>query len=495
MTYPMNELAIIAPIIFMVMIIGFPLIGLAVGWKRALYWGAGNFVFYVIGLIIWKTAGGVIGVKIAEILQQAIPRLKDVSITKLATSVAAPVFFILILLAANLLLLINYYAWFKKVAKIKADIAARKALKAVKKQYKEKGKKLPQVLTATTKDGVKVTEKAYGVRVGNRMIGFATMGLLMVPITASLTNAILYTTTSSSTRASNAFTNALYNSLNKTDKSLSWFSYYGGTSGDDIDALFSGLELYQSEITEPIKITDPNSGEEITIEVKPSTAGENPTVLDLVSNNVVDIVTNELVDNLKSFNTADATAEYKKAYEETTGTEEVKEEAAKNATNAFLGKAAQPINKLAGIWNGLVDAYQLPLQAVFNSANITNIIKDIIEQAFDFDPVTITTDIIEQIFGKNRNDGMYFKILDQYTLALQEGKDVVTIKFTVEEQSKTYEFTFKITILKELIVNLTSIENLKSLAMSFVKFDNVSEADQKLFSDAVDNIISLILVA
>ena len=51
-TWPMDSLAIIAPIIFIVLLILFPIIGLLAGWKRAAFWGGGNFLFFVIGLII-----------------------------------------------------------------------------------------------------------------------------------------------------------------------------------------------------------------------------------------------------------------------------------------------------------------------------------------------------------------------------------------------------------------------------------------------------------
>jgi len=491
MTYPMDGLAVIAPILFMVMIIGFPLIGLAVGWKRALYWGAGNLVFYIIGLIIWKTAGGAIGVKIAEFLKQ-IESLKDVDASKLATSVAAPIFLLIILLIGNLLLLINYYAWFKKVAKIKADIAARKAIKAFKKECKEKGKKLPKVITVKTKDGIKVTEKPYGVRAGNRVIGLVAMPLLMTPVIASFTQAILYTTTSATTRANHKFAQGLYNSLVKTDKNVSWFSYYNGTTAEDLDSLFSGLELSNKEIEAKLYVDDPNSSEQIEVVVNQD--GGKPTALNLITNNITSIISDEVVPALQKFDKDEAITLYTETFIATGGDEA----AATKAVNDSLGTSSQPINKLSGTWNYLVDTCKLQLQTFFNSSNITELLKDIITKTINFSKHYVTDEEMTKIFGKknadgSRTEGMYFAIVEQYTAAVEAGKEIVDVKITVKGKT----FTFNISMLKYLTIKATSIKNVRAIVDEFVDLSRLTDQDKdvKLFNDAIDKIVSLILVA
>ena len=105
MNYPLQQLAIIGPVLFIVLMVAFPVIGVFGGWKRAAYWGGGNFVFYIIGLLIWKyTSGGIVNL-IKPLLENLAPQA---DLSKVAISIAAPVFFLMILLIANLLLLINY---------------------------------------------------------------------------------------------------------------------------------------------------------------------------------------------------------------------------------------------------------------------------------------------------------------------------------------------------------------------------------------------------
>lgn len=232
--YPMQSLVIIAPIVFIVLMIAFPLIGFFAGWKRAVFWGAGNLLFYIIGLIIWALAGNAIGGAIAPKLQNAISALKDADLTKIATSIVAPVFFIIVMFVGNIVLIINYYTWFKKVAKL------RKADKA------EAG-------TPTVK-----------FRMTNGVIGAVALPALLLPTTFAFTQAIFYGTTSTATRASNKMARNLYSGLDNCNEAFKWFSYYKETP-KDFNALWAGLSLNDTKVTiilpgqteaQPMSLTD-----------------------------------------------------------------------------------------------------------------------------------------------------------------------------------------------------------------------------------------------
>lgn len=227
MNYPIESLAIVAPVIFVILVVAFPLIGVLAGWKRAAYWGGGNFIFYILGLIIWVLAGNAIAAAIKPLLANLFSSLtggKEVS-DQVVVSLLAPVWFILFMAVSELILLINYYAWYKKVVGLK------------KIQVKTKN--------GMVKQYAKVDKKAntVGYKVGNKLGGAALLGILTLPTTMAFTQVIYNGTTSPKTRANNAFSSGLYNGLLKISTGpFSWLAY-SSQSCYDFDAIYSSLTL------------------------------------------------------------------------------------------------------------------------------------------------------------------------------------------------------------------------------------------------------------
>lgn len=224
MNYPLQSLVIVAPILFIVLMIAIPLIGLAGGIKRALYWGGGNFIFYAIGLGVWFASNGAIG----NLLGDLISKLSNNVLTKeqvaeLGASVAAPVFFIIHLLIANLILLLVYLIWFRKWAKIG--------------KYSVNDKR---------------TQYPLSTRIGHRAAATVALPLLMLPTTFTFTQGVFFLTTSRATRSENKMAKNLYNGLLKISNDFHWFSYYGMTdTAKDFDALFSALSMLNKKILMP----------------------------------------------------------------------------------------------------------------------------------------------------------------------------------------------------------------------------------------------------
>lgn len=250
MNYPLDQLVIIGPILFIVLMVAFPVIGVFGGWKRAAYWGGGNFLFYIIGLLIWRyTSGGIVNLFL-PLLQQL---TKQADFSKIAIAIAAPAYFVIILIVANLFLLINYYAWFKRVVGLTK-------VKTVKKKDKN-GK--------VTKTKVAIQHNySTGYKVMSHVVGGVGMGALMLPTTFAFTQAVMYTTTSVTTRKNSGFASGVYDMLFDVNDTMSWLSYYSSDSARDYDALFAGLAMRQKMID--VKL--------------PGTPTEKPmTVIDAVS--------------------------------------------------------------------------------------------------------------------------------------------------------------------------------------------------------------------
>lgn len=317
MNYPLEQLAIVAPILFIVLMVAFPLIGVFAGWKRAAYWGGGNFVFYVIGMLVWRfTSGGIVNL-FAPLIQSLIPGNPD--ITKIAASIAAPVFFVIIFLVGNLLLLLNYYIWVKRVMGLK--------------KYKKVKKEDPKT-HKVTKIKVQVqAQHSKGYKVMNRVVGGVGMGLLMVPSTIGLTEATFFATTSASTRKNNALANNLYNMLIDFDQKVSWFSYYGKNTAKDYDALFAGLSMKSKTID---TWYNPKTGEE-----------EPASGIDALSK-TLDYGISEIVDvTLKQGGTAK--------------------------------EMAEAADEMVKSWNSIMESeLSTDMEALFNSENATEIVKDIL---------------------------------------------------------------------------------------------------------------------
>lgn len=244
MNYPLEQLAIVAPILFIVLMVAFPLIGVFAGWKRAAYWGGGNFIFYVVGMLVWNfTSGGIVNL-FKPLLEQLV---QGADLTKIAASVAAPVFFVMVLLIGNILLLLNYYIWAKRVMGLK--------------KYKKVKKEDPKTHKVTKIKVQAQKQHSKGYKVMNHVVGGVGMGLLMVPSTIGLTQAAFFATTSAATRKNNALANNLYDMLVDFDQKVSWFSYYSKNTAKDYDALFAGLSMMSKTITGWV---DPKTGEPTT---------------------------------------------------------------------------------------------------------------------------------------------------------------------------------------------------------------------------------------
>ncbi|XQP55828.1 MAG: hypothetical protein ACOQNY_00300 [Mycoplasmoidaceae bacterium] len=236
MNFPAQGLAIIGPILFIVLMIAFPVIGVFGGWKRAAYWGGGNLVFYLLGLGIWAGAHAALGNAMLGWLSSVIPDFPADKLKDFASSITAPIFFLIVVVAGNLFLLLNYYFWFKRVAKIR-----RKDDQA-------------------NLDNNTLPSKKY--RIISMVAGGVGMPVLMLPTTLSATQAAMFVTTSAATRKNNAFANGLYNGLAKLSESFGGLSYYGITkSAEDFDALWAAQGLTKT-LDEPIP--SPSGGTPLT---------------------------------------------------------------------------------------------------------------------------------------------------------------------------------------------------------------------------------------
>lgn len=324
MTYPLDSLVYIAPILFIVMMVAFPVIGVFGGWKRAAYWGGGNFIFYIIGMLIWTFAGSAISAPLVNLIKGIIGQDIDADFTKIAASVLAPIWFIIVLFIGNIILLINYYAWFKRVAGLSK-------YKTIKKTSKN---------GTITKTKVLVQHN-YSTRYKamSMVVGGVGMGALMLPTTFAMTNAVFFTTTSPKTRATNPFAAGVYKATVGTDSTVDWFSYYSGStdSAVDYDALFAALDMNNTEII--FETPEGKQEPETLIEALEDTfdyglGGINGTTM---------------------------------GYDEATGDDDRKEiiEAVKYMTNS---------------WNKLMDQAEWAMTALFNSSNATAIVTQLVSK-------------------------------------------------------------------------------------------------------------------
>lgn len=313
MNYPLEQLVIIGPILFLVLMIAFPVIGVFGGWKRAAYWGGGNFIFYIIGLLVWRyTSGGI--VNLFEPLLQQLTEQADFS--KIAIAIAAPAYFLIVLIVANLFLLINYYAWFKRVVGLKK-------VKTVKKKGKD-GK--------VTKTKVAVQHNySTGYKVMSHIVGGVGMGALMLPTTFAFTQAVMYTTTSVTTRKTNGFASDLYDMLYGVNDKMSWLSYYSSDSAKDYDALFAGLAMRTKEINVQLPWWDEEKSKPV-IDVVAETFGTGV-------GNVYETIQNA-------------------------GDEEAIKES---------------VDELVGAWNIIMENAADEMSALFNSDDAADVMKDLLE--------------------------------------------------------------------------------------------------------------------
>ncbi|MBQ0045336.1 MAG: hypothetical protein KBS35_00385 [Mycoplasma sp.] len=314
MNYPMQQLVIIGPALFIVLMIAFPLIGVFGGWKRAVYWGGGNFLFYVIGLLVWRfTSGGIVNL-IKPLLEKL---TTEADFSKIAVTIAAPIFFVLIFIVANLLLLINYYAWFKRVAKLKKYQKVKKT---------DKQGNVTKVKVQVQKN----TSTKY--KVINHVVGGVSMTALMLPSTFAFTQATMYATTSVTTRKNNAFASNVYNMLAKVNDKMSWLSYYTADSAKDYDALFAGLAMREKKIV--VKL--PGQEEEQEVEV-----------IDAVSQTFEQGI-GQIYDSATKGEGAEKTLD-------------------------------ESITELKDSWNAIVEGAGDEMSALFNSDNATEVMQGLLE--------------------------------------------------------------------------------------------------------------------
>lgn len=356
MTYPLDQIVIIAPILFLVMMVAFPIIGVFGGWKRAAYWGGGNFLFYCIGLIIWVFAHGAMANTIVDLIKKIVGQSGEADFTKLAASVLAPIYFIGLLLVSNLILLINYYAWFKRVAGLSK-------WKTVKKKDKNgnvvKTKVKAQANTSTR------------YKVINMTVGGVAMGALMLPTTFAFTNALFFTTTSYKTRPKSSFASSFYNALVGTDCSMSWLSYYSNVNdcAKDYDALFAALAM---------------KNEKITIHLPGTPEGE------LVEESLVDALADTLNEGLGQI------------YTETRINEE-----------SPIGDIIKAVNDMIASWNLIVNQAYVSMIALFNSPNGTQVVCQLVTGNAILDPSEkMTHDVLEKRY--TGPDAVFPQAVDLY---------------------------------------------------------------------------------
>lgn len=336
--WPIDMLAVLPPLVFIVLIIAFPIIGVLAGWKRGLYWGGGTLLFYLLGMIIWRFAGvAIIAPFKDKIIELIKPIVGDVTITdKLLASVAAPVWFILIMFLGELILLINYYTWFKKKAGLKK-------IKVKDPQTKEVIKVYPDH---------KVRIQTTGREIANRLGGFASLGLLMIPSTVAFTQTLYCATTSPTTRATNETSGNVYNFLNKmNDGPFNWLSFYPNTV-HDYDAIFSALALFE------VKVNVPGYGETDVVDA----------VEHLVQNQIQNI--SDVLESIEEGTTPQQAAE----------------------------NIQQSINEIANVWNQISSGDNAEsASALFSSPNSI----DLISQMINFEgSATINEDTYEDLFSE-----------------------------------------------------------------------------------------------
>lgn len=389
MNYPLQQLVYIAPILFLIMMVAFPIIGVFGGWKRAAYWGGGNFIFYIIGMLIWTFANKSMAGGVDDFIKGIIGGKIDGDFSKIAASVLAPIFFVGVIFVANIFLVINYYAWFKRVAGLSK-------YKTVKK---------------TNKNGTVIKTKVmvqhnYSTKykVMNMVVGGVGMGALMLPTTFAMTNALFFTTTSYRTRANSKFASKIYDATASTDYKIDWFSYYSNTtdSAADFDALFAALDMMNTKI----HFKSPHSDKE-----------KDTDIIGALS----DTLNEGLGDIYQSI-----------AYNNDEGTDVVKE--------AYRG--------LATSWNDLIkQAGILPLTMLFNSANAAQVFAQIVTASADAKDLALDHQKIEKYYKGDTS--LFAQMIDLYYKGELEPKITKRIDVNQESYDHMVDALYKCYVFKD----------------------------------------------
>ena len=147
-----NGLVWVPIVVFALLLLVSFVIGLAGGYKRALYWTGGNLVLWFIAFIIAVAAGGAISTSIAHLIKEkisaeAIQKLSDEDLIKATRMYLGLILYLLVALIGNLIILLPmYFAGYVKWTHIgKYDPRSKKYDKYVAKvatKNKEKATKL-----------------------------------------------------------------------------------------------------------------------------------------------------------------------------------------------------------------------------------------------------------------------------------------------------------------------------------------------------------------
>lgn len=400
MNYPIQSLTFIAPLFFMLLMLGIPVVGVFAGWKRAAYWGGGTFFFFLLGVIIWKAGGQGMSNAVVNLLNNWLNGTGATITSKLAASLAAPFIFLIITLIGEIILIINYYTWFKRVSGIKKDIEIKKQYK----QQKAKKKKLPK--NAKGWSAMQLTTKG---KIINMACGGAGMALLIAPSSVAFTQALMYTTTSVSTRANSKFSSALYNSLQGTAAAFSWMSYYGNAdTGKDYESLFGLLAL---------------SNQQVTYTYYDATGN-----LQTGTGSIAEAMTNVISGGIQT------------VIKQTTEGGDTKEEKVTAAETSITNFAHQ--------WNGLIANNQDPVNAVFGSENVSDVLKTVIGTNVK-EKQTLTADQIKNDYLSTNS--VFQTVYNNYAGRAEADKLIqvpvsqTTFNNIVDSLNSTFEFSSDVT--------------------------------------------------
>lgn len=351
MNYPIPGLGVIAPIIFFVLLAVNIITGVFGGWKRSLYWGGGNFVFYCIGLGVWAGCKNAVATKLQPLIQNLLHN-DQLDFTKIIQPIAGLIFFFGILLIANLILLICWLTFAKKLLKIKSEKKAWKDEGALKKQ----GKLKEAQLSARTKKGVI-----------NKVCGGVAMTALMAPSLLVGTSIVSYATTSVATRQKGSFIDNFHSWLVNTNNVMGGFSYVNG-AGEKFDALFSGLNLINKKIT--VKDENDNEVETDVFSALEKTFGEG-------------------VSNL------------------TANTSKVKLDDAESIQTNIV----DPLQTISDNWNAIIDQAGDDVSTILSDGDVTEILKGFIDDDVKIQDLTIDQLTGEGAFAKGST---FDTIVDAY---------------------------------------------------------------------------------
>lgn len=344
-TYLPQALGVIGPILFLLLLLSIPVIGVFGGWKRAAYWGGGNFIFYLIGMLIWKGFSKAIAKPfvsfVASLISQYVLSIDYLNVT---VALVAPFYFLIVILVANIILVANYYIWVRSYIGI---------VKYEKVQH-------TRANGLTTVEYVKQKPKFdKKTKIINYVIGGVGLPLLTMPCIFTATQAVMMTTTSNLNRQHSGFVRGFYNFVSSASENNNWASYYASTNSfEDYDAVFSTLNMFKTYL----EMTLPDGSQVV-----------HTPALDATSQ-TIELGLGQIFDELNS--TGDI--------------------------GYVMQSAIEEFNLLANSWNQLISLQKANLQALFNSYDFSYNIRDVLGIT-KIHPVTINRDNINYFIGEESN--------------------------------------------------------------------------------------------